>query len=1261
MKLRSQRLLPIVLWVKLYAALVLLLAWSRGAETWWLWAAWVVTIAAALLYLRLRPRLLTSALLSWALGFLIAGLVTSSAVAWQLHGLGRGWERLQAERVALTRAALDRRMESLLEDGRRTVSEAAALATQGGELVRRMEDLQRRSKVDAIALFGETDSLLVWAGEHRGRVPADIRRGLRTVWFNEGPLYSYMYFTTRLRANRGTAVVAVLLDAALPAESNSPGIVPQIEALAGRDAAFLPGPGLPTDWHLVADADTLLHARLDPITQSEWRDDLLRLAQRALLALGSAALLLLGAALFREPARPRRGRALLAYLGTASVLFVAPLGTALGLEGLFGPGLFLLPGPGEVSLGSLLIVLLTTGLFVSTTRMGARSRYSLAFIIGVLAFGASLPFLIQLLVGPTPARWARYGATSADLLQSTGPLWGGLQLALVLLVAVISTLLLMLARWPGKWDSLKRQRSAAVLVTISVILAGLFGLAALLGAQREQQLSPWFAVLWAIPLLFAGFGADAWHHEGRRIIRWLISGWIAATLMLPYIWSAQVWTRLRVAEGELATLGNAPDPYLEFLLKQFGQEAIARRELGEDSLQLLYRSWVNSGLAREAVPARITLWDRTGKPEMQLPLGDAFSSPTQRLETVPDYLAETFIRVQELAHPEVFRAHDVEDVNQLLVVPLDQLRMITVEVPPRKTFERASVIAPLLGARADLSTRLELVPSATVTIGGVWHPVEDGWRSEAHVHFPDGDYHAHLLVRLPRLGVLVARGVLLIGANLLVFVLLWLGGRAWRGERVAPVGGWFGFVGSFRARITVALLAFFLLPTVVFGLVAYRALAREVERAARIVAERAVLQAVVEFPESRGDLRALSAHTGEEILQFFAGELINVSSPEALELGVYNAWLPSRIAAELDSGEAEADVHTRHIGEQEFLTAYRRLQVRNTGIMAVPVSLESAETVVRQREMAHLIMFAALVGGLLSLALSVEVGRALARPISRLQRAATAVGAGRLRVKLPEHTRDEFGKLFAAFNRMVRRLQRARAQELRTARVLAWGEMSRQVAHEIKNPLTPIKLSVQHLRRAYADGRPDFPEILDRSVEQILIEIDRLTEIARAFSRYGAPPESAGPLEPVNVEAVVHEALTLYRTGDAQLSYIDDIEPALPAVLSRPGELKEVILNLLENARNATPAGGHIAVIGRRQNGSVELSVQDNGMGMAPDLLGRVFEPHFSTRTTGTGLGLPIVRRLVESWGGTVTAESETGRGTVIRVRLQMAALAAAD
>jgi nitrogen fixation/metabolism regulation signal transduction histidine kinase len=302
--------------------------------------------------------------------------------------------------------------------------------------------------------------------------------------------------------------------------------------------------------------------------------------------------------------------------------------------------------------------------------------------------------------------------------------------------------------------------------------------------------------------------------------------------------------------------------------------------------------------------------------------------------------------------------------------------------------------------------------------------------------------------------------------------------------------------------------------------------------------------------------------------------------------------------------------------------------------------------------MRDLILFAALVGALLSLALSVAVGRALAGPIGRLQRAAASVGAGRLRVQLPEKTGDEFGELFASFNRMVRRLQRARTQEVRTARVLAWGEMARQVAHEIKNPLTPIKLAVQHLKRAYGDRRGDFEQVLDENVDQILVEIDRLSEIARAFSRYGAPPESAGPLEPVDVASVVHEALTLYRAGDPTLHYADWIEPGLPRVLSRAGELKEVILNLLENARAATVPPGRISVTARLDGAAVELCVEDTGAGIPADLLPRIFEPHFSTRTTGTGLGLPIVRRLVESWGGTVLAQSETGRGTVIRVRL---------
>jgi signal transduction histidine kinase len=502
--------------------------------------------------------------------------------------------------------------------------------------------------------------------------------------------------------------------------------------------------------------------------------------------------------------------------------------------------------------------------------------------------------------------------------------------------------------------------------------------------------------------------------------------------------------------------------------------------------------------------------------------------------------------------------------------------------------------------------------------------------------------------------VRLARGVLLLALDLTLFTLLWLFGRAARGEPLGLRSGWLNWRGSFRARVTATLFFFFLIPTAVFGWVAFRALAREVTRATRIVAERAVRQAVVEFQDSRGDLGILAAHTGADVLYYFQGELARASSPEAPELGVYGAWMPASVFLGLAHGDENSAVDTRQIAGQNVLTAYRTLVP--AGTLAVPMPLESGETALRQRELAHLILFAALVGGLLSLLLSVVVGRALTGPIGELQRAAAQVGAGNLRVRLPEQTRDEFGELYATFNRMVRRLRRARTQQTRTARVLAWGEMAKQVAHEIKNPLTPIKLAVQHLKRAYADRKTDFGEVLDRSVEQILLEIDRLSEIARAFSRYGAPTLSSGPLEPVNLNQVITEALTLYRAGDPEVEYTDDVEPDVPRALGRSGEVKEVLLNLLENARAALDGvGGRIVVTAHRQLEGIELTVSDNGRGIPADFLPRVFEPHFSTRSAGTGLGLAIVRRLVESWGGTVTAQSEQGVGTTIRVILREA------
>ena len=225
----------------------------------------------------------------------------------------------------------------------------------------------------------------------------------------------------------------------------------------------------------------------------------------------------------------------------------------------------------------------------------------------------------------------------------------------------------------------------------------------------------------------------------------------------------------------------------------------------------------------------------------------------------------------------------------------------------------------------------------------------------------------------------------------------------------------------------------------------------------------------------------------------------------------------------------------------------------------------------------------------------------------------------------------------------------------RASRVLAWGEMARQVAHEIKNPLTPIRLGIQHLERVHGAGsRGDFDRTLRDTAQRILAEIDRLDTIARAFSRFGAPSEGQPPLEAVDLHALARDVAQLYALGGGD-------EPGGAHVLlegtagrraqARRDEVKEVLVNLVENARIAGAREIRLVV---DQDG-LRLAVSDDGSGIPPESQGRVFEPTFSTRSSGSGLGLAIARRLVESWGGRITLTSAMNRGTSVELVLREA------
>jgi signal transduction histidine kinase len=297
---------------------------------------------------------------------------------------------------------------------------------------------------------------------------------------------------------------------------------------------------------------------------------------------------------------------------------------------------------------------------------------------------------------------------------------------------------------------------------------------------------------------------------------------------------------------------------------------------------------------------------------------------------------------------------------------------------------------------------------------------------------------------------------------------------------------------------------------------------------------------------------------------------------------------------------------------------------------------------------------------LMTLLVVIFIGMVLARrissPIERLVEATGRLSAGDLSYRVPGGSGDEFGYLVRSFNRMTEDLRASRDQLVRAERDAAWREMARQIAHEIKNPLTPMRLSAQHLKRAFDDGHPEFPEILARGVETIIRQTDVLKRIAGEFSAFARLPMRS--LAPVDAAAVARETAGLFR-GSTEVSIVEEIAP-VPPVMADADDLRRVLVNLATNSVQAMEGRPGVLMIRVREAAlagkrAVEVTVTDTGTGIAPEDMGRLFEPSFSTKKGGTGLGLAISRAVVVSFGGEIAIRSEPGRGTTVTVTLPAA------
>ena len=296
---------------------------------------------------------------------------------------------------------------------------------------------------------------------------------------------------------------------------------------------------------------------------------------------------------------------------------------------------------------------------------------------------------------------------------------------------------------------------------------------------------------------------------------------------------------------------------------------------------------------------------------------------------------------------------------------------------------------------------------------------------------------------------------------------------------------------------------------------------------------------------------------------------------------------------------------------------------------------------------------------LVAVFVTIVVARRTTRPVQDLEAFTRRVASGDLDAQVPVRGHDELADLARSFNRMTRELKENREELVKAEKNAAWREMARQVAHEIKNPLTPIQLSASLLRRAHAEQSPEFEAILERTTDVIDRQVRNMRDIAKDFYRFAGEHRAPVPVDAAEILREVFDLNAAWAEAEGIQLVLESVAPDAPHAIveADPDELRRALVNLVSNAIEAMEDGGTIHGSVEVAAGRVVVTVADTGKGIPDDVLERLFEPYFTTRSSGTGLGLAIVRRIIEDRGGEVSLENARGTdgpGAVARISLPL-------